>query len=286
MIELALFCRNEAPRIRSAIEALRSHADEIPARLLPLHVAVLENGSTDGTAEAATRAARELTEPDRFVVRVRSGLPAGKTAAWNVFVESATAELLLFMDSDVVAAPGALRTLLTELDGDPGLDLVSAVPSVPAGFQPTGFWQSVFAVPYHGLRPAPSVTGTLYGARRDRLRPLDPDILHEDLALALRHEGAFAVCREARVHVTPPKTFGEFIHQRVRCLRADLAAERRSGKDVAPHRRRSFGDVLDFLRAGGPIRLAAFLFARVVATTIARRQGPGHGGGWLPRAGR
>lgn len=285
MIELALFCRNEAPRIRGALAALRTEAETLPGHLLPLRVVVLENGSTDGTARVARQGARELSD-NGFQVQVRDGLPPGKIRPWNAFLESATADFLLFMDSDVLAAPGSIGGVIEELAADRSLDLVSAVPSVPAHFEPIGFWQSVFAVPYHGLRPAESVTGNLYAARRDRLNPLDPDLLHEDLALSLRHEGAFGISDRARVYVTPPATFREFVRQRVRCLRADLTAQERFGRKVTSHRRRRLSDLTDFLRAGGPVRLAAFLFARLVAMAIARWQGPRYGGGWLPEAGR
>lgn len=286
MIELGLFCRNEAPRVHGAIAALRTQADSLPERLRPLRVVVLENGSTDATAEVAEKAGRELAEEGVFEVEVRAGLPAGKTRSWNAFLDSAAAEILVFMDADVMAAPGAIATVIDELLADPSLDLASAIPSVPAGFRAAGFWQSVFAVPYHGLRPAESVTGNLYAGRRDRLLPLDPDILHEDLALSLRHEGAFSVSASARVYVTPPRDFREFIRQRVRCLRADMTEARRFNKDVASHRRREIRDVADFLRAGGPVRLGAFIAARACAATIAHWRGPQNGGGWVPEAGR
>lgn len=286
MIELALFCRNEAPRIRGALAALRQQAEQLPERLLPLRVVVLENGSTDDTAAVAARVARELAADGAFDVEIRAGLPAGKTRSWNTFLESTTAEILVFMDADVLPAPGAIATVVDELLAEPSRDLVSAVPSVPAEFRALNFWQSVFAVPYHGLRPAQSVTGNLYAARRDRLRPLDPDILHEDLALSLRHEGAFKVSGSARVHVTPPREFREFLRQRVRCLRADMTEAQRFGKEVAPHRRRDARDFADFLRAGGPVRLSAFIVARLLAAAIARWRGPQNGGGWLPEAGR
>lgn len=286
MIELALFCRNEAPRIRGAIAALGAQAGELSPHLLPLRVVVMENGSTDGSAEIAERAGRELADGDTFQVEVRAGLRPGKTRSWNAFLESAAADILVFMDADVVPAPGAIAAIIDELEADPSLDLVSAIPSVPGDFRATGFWQSVFAVPYHGLRAAESVTGNLYVGRRERLCPLDPDILHEDLALSLRHEGAFSVSSSARVYVTPPRDFTEFIRQRVRCLRADMTEAERFNTDVAPHRRRSARDLADFLRAGGALRLGAFIVARSVAATIARWRGAQNGGGWLPEAGR
>lgn len=286
MIELALFCRNEAPRVPAALVALSREAELLPVELWPLRVAVLENGSTDGTAAVAVKAARELQRPDLFEVEVRAGLPAGKTSSWNAFLASARADVLLFMDADVEPATGAVPVLVNELCSDPALDLISAVPAVAADFTALSFWQSVFAVPYHGLRPADSVTGNLYAGRRVRLSPLDAGILHEDLALSLRHEGAFRVSTAARVYVTPPRRLGEFLRQRVRCLRADMTEEKRFEKDVAPHRRRHARDVFDFLRAAGPLRLGAFLFARAVASAIARWQGPHSGGGWFPDAGR
>lgn len=286
MIQLALFCRNEAPRIEGAIASLRAQADALPVSLLPLQLVVLENGSTDCTAALARQAGAAWTAHGTYEVEVRAGLPAGKTRSWNAFLQSATSGIVAFMDADVRPGAGAIAAAVEELLGDPALDIVSAIPGLQAGFHASGFWQSVFAVPYHGLRPAQSVAGNLYVARRDRLEPLDPDILHEDLALSLRHEGAFSVSRCARVYVTPPRDLREFLRQRVRCLRADITEQKRFGKDVAPHRRRELRDVAAFARAGGPHRLAAFLFARAVAAGVARWQGPHAGGEWMPDAGR
>jgi len=70
-------------------------------------VIVVDNGSTDGTAEAF--AARGVT-----VVRFDEGV--GFAQACNAGAAAGDSPLVLFLNSDVLARPGALRVLLDALD--------------------------------------------------------------------------------------------------------------------------------------------------------------------------
>ena len=80
-------------------------------------IVVVDNGSSDGTAEAIG---------DRFpeVTLVRLDEPAGFAAACNRGAERGTAEDILFLNSDVFATPDAVDTLARELAARP--DCVAA----------------------------------------------------------------------------------------------------------------------------------------------------------------
>jgi GT2 family glycosyltransferase len=72
---------------------------------------VVDNGSTDGTAEAIAAA-----YPDATVVRLDSGV--GFAEACNRGAAVGDAPLVLFLNSDVLARPGALEALVGALRAD------------------------------------------------------------------------------------------------------------------------------------------------------------------------
>ncbi|MBL8583581.1 MAG: glycosyltransferase family 2 protein [Rhizobiaceae bacterium] len=79
---------------------------------------VVDDGSTDGTAEAV----RQVGDPRlRLVV-----LPSrqGANAARNAGVEAASSPLIGFLDSDDVYLPHRLRSVLHRFDADPTLNLL------------------------------------------------------------------------------------------------------------------------------------------------------------------
>jgi N-acetylglucosaminyl-diphospho-decaprenol L-rhamnosyltransferase len=74
---------------------------------------VVDNGSTDGTREAIAAAYPEAT-----VVRLEQGV--GFAEACNRGAAVGDAPLVLFLNSDVLARPGALEALVGALRADPG----------------------------------------------------------------------------------------------------------------------------------------------------------------------
>jgi len=274
MLDAAVFCRNEEDTIGGSLRGLRDQTAGLDPARLPLRAFVMENGSSDRTAAAARKAAVALEDPGRFEVLVRAELPAGKAGAWNAFLGEARAPLVAFVDADVRLSDGALGAMLDLLTATPALDLVGATPSVSPDFIPRGFWQDVFTVPYRSLRPAPSLSGNAYVARRSALTPLPLDTVNEDLLLAMRHADRFALCPASRVYVVPPAGVAAFVLQRARILRGDRIERRRSGQTVARHRRRASGDLLAFYRAAGATKLLAFLAAIAAAAACSRLPGP------------
>jgi chlorobactene glucosyltransferase len=131
-VSIVIPARNE----EAAIEAtVRSH---LAAEYPDLEVLVVEDRSTDGTAEILTAMARI----DRRL-RVIPGCdpPAGwlgKPHALHVGATAARGELLLFADADVRYHPSGLREAVAFLQGE-GLDFLALIPR----FEMKGFWENV-----------------------------------------------------------------------------------------------------------------------------------------------
>jgi glycosyltransferase involved in cell wall biosynthesis len=112
--------RDEAHRIAPCIRSLL--AQDVDCEIL-----VLDDGSTDGTADVVRAAAGG--DPRLRVLDGRP-LPAGwlgKPHACQQLADAARGDVLVFVDADVVVAPGGLAATLAVLDAA-GLDLASPYP--------------------------------------------------------------------------------------------------------------------------------------------------------------
>jgi GT2 family glycosyltransferase len=91
-----------------------------------LQIVVVDDGSSDGTAEALAAA-----HPDVEVVRLSPAV--GFTRAANLGLAQARGDILLLLNSDTEVAPGAFTSLLAAFARDPRLGVAGAALHYPDG---------------------------------------------------------------------------------------------------------------------------------------------------------
>ncbi|MDX1570049.1 MAG: glycosyltransferase family 2 protein [Xanthomonadales bacterium] len=134
-VSILIPARNEAPGIQAAVRSALAASDG------PLEVVVLDDGSSDGTADRV----RELAEADGRV-RLISGKAlaegwCGKQYACRQLAGVARHGWFLFLDADVRIAPGAVPRLIAEARRR-RTDLLSGFP-----YQKTGTWGEKAVIP-------------------------------------------------------------------------------------------------------------------------------------------
>lgn len=77
----------------------------------PLEIIVVNDGSTDDTAEILTKWQGKI----EIIQQANGGAPAARNAGWRV----STGEYLLFCDADVTLKPHAIARMLAALESDP-----------------------------------------------------------------------------------------------------------------------------------------------------------------------
>lgn len=124
-VAVVIPARNEAEVIGAAVTSLASQAFNGL-----IHLIVVDDGSTDGTAEAALAAARTAGALPRFTLLRAAAPPAGWTGklwALSQGVAAASklgADYLLFSDADTRHAPTSVSSLVATAETQ-GRDLVS-----------------------------------------------------------------------------------------------------------------------------------------------------------------
>jgi glycosyltransferase involved in cell wall biosynthesis len=109
LVSVMIGAYNAAPYLGEAIESVFAQDYE------PIELIVVDDGSTDDTAEVARSFAG---------VHVISQANGGNGAARNRAVEEASGDLYAFLDADDRFSPGKLTLQKAALDADPGLDMV------------------------------------------------------------------------------------------------------------------------------------------------------------------
>ncbi|MEV4556675.1 bifunctional polysaccharide deacetylase/glycosyltransferase family 2 protein [Kitasatospora sp. NPDC049285] len=214
---------NESAGIEAAVRSLLA-SDH------PVEVIVVDDGSTDGTAD--------LVESLRLpCVRVVRQANAGKPAALNNGLRHARAELVVMVDGDTVFEPDAVRMLVQPF-ADRRVGAVSGNAKVVNRGGLLGRWQHIEYVVGFNLdrrlfdlaQCMPTVPGAVGAFRRSallRIGGVAEETLAEDtdLTMALCRAGWRVVYEErARAWTEAPATLGALWRQRYRWCYGTLQA--------------------------------------------------------------
>ncbi|CAG6397794.1 glycosyltransferase [Streptomyces cocklensis] len=214
---------NESAGIEAAVRSLLA-SDH------PVEVVVVDDGSTDGTAELV----ESLRLPGVRVIRQAN---AGKPAALNTGIAAASFDLLVMVDGDTVFEPDAVRALVQPF-ADPRVGAVSGNAKVVNRGGLLGRWQHIEYVVGFNLdrrlfdlgQCMPTVPGAVGAFRRSallRVGGVSDETLAEDtdLTMALCRDGWRVVYEEGAVAWTEaPASLGALWRQRYRWCYGTLQA--------------------------------------------------------------
>ena len=215
---------NEAVGIERAVRSLA--ASDYPE----LEVVVVDDGSTDGTAQLV----ESLSLSSVRLVRQAN---AGKPAALNRGIEEAQHDVIVMVDADTIFEPGTLKRLVLPLQED-DVGGVSGNTKVGNRRRLLGRWQHIEYVMgfnldrrlYDVLQCMPTVPGAIGAFRRSALAQVggvSGATLAEDtdLTLALGRAGwRVAYVEEARAWTEAPTTLRALWRQRFRWSYGTLQA--------------------------------------------------------------
>ena len=205
-----------------------------------LEVLMLDDGSTDGTAQIARAAIGKLSVPPHMSVTIiEAAQNRGKAAVLNTGLALASHELIVTIDGDTTLHKPALRQIVERLLSDPeGLAAVAGAVLVrnPAvnlttGAQQWDYFHGIAAVKrmqsmYHGTLVA---QGAFSVYRKSALLAVGgwPQTVGEDIVLTramLRRGWRIGYAEDAIVFTNAPTTVRQLLQQRKRWSRGMIEA--------------------------------------------------------------
>lgn len=203
-------------------ECIANTVRSLVASDYPVEVIVIDDGSTDGTADIV----EAMWLRDVRVVRQRN---AGKPAALNNGIAHARHDIIVMMDGDTVFEPSTVRELVQPF-ADPRVGAVAGNAKVGNRDSMIGAWQHIEYVMgfnldrrmYDLLRCMPTIPGAVGAFRRDaldRIGGMSEDTLAEDtdVTMAMHRDGWRVVYAEnARAWTEAPETVQQLWSQRYR----------------------------------------------------------------------
>ncbi|MCX5293730.1 bifunctional polysaccharide deacetylase/glycosyltransferase family 2 protein [Streptomyces sp. NBC_00183] len=220
----------------------------------PIEIIVVDDGSTDGTSDIARDAAVSLGMTNVRVIRQEN---AGKPAALNNGVRSASHDIVVMMDGDTVFEPDTVRQLVQPF-ADPAVGAVAGNAKVGNRDTVIGAWQHIEYVMgfnldrrmYDLLRCMPTIPGAIGAFRREaviQVGGMSEDTLAEDtdITIAMHRAGWRVVYQEhAKAWTEAPGSLKQLWSQRYRWSYGTMQAlwkHRKSLTDKGPSGR--FGRV-------------------------------------------
>ncbi|MDQ4490287.1 bifunctional polysaccharide deacetylase/glycosyltransferase family 2 protein [Sinomonas sp. ASV486] len=214
---------NESAGIEAAVRS-------IAASTHPVEIIVVDDGSSDGTADLV----ESLGIPGVFVIRKENG---GKPSALNAGLRAASYEIVVMVDGDTVFEPHTVHALIQPL-ADPRVGAVSGNTKVVNRGGILGAWQHIEYVVGFNLdrrlfdlaECMPTVPGAIGAFRRGALLYIggvSSDTLAEDtdLTMSLCREGWRVVYKDdALAWTEAPATLGALWKQRYRWCYGTLQA--------------------------------------------------------------
>ncbi|MGW2997331.1 glycosyltransferase, partial [Streptomyces sp. NPDC001193] len=203
-------------------ECIANTLNSLAASDYPIEVIVIDDGSTDGTADI-------VEEMDLPFVRLIRKVNGGKPSALNAGVAAASHDIIVMMDGDTVFEPSTVRELVQPF-GDPGIGAVAGNAKVGNRDSLIGAWQHIEYVLGHNLDRRmydmlgviPTIPGAVGAFRREALQRvggMSDDTLAEDtdITIAVLCDGWRIVYAEyARAWTEAPASLQQLWSQRYR----------------------------------------------------------------------
>ncbi|RKE22549.1 cellulose synthase/poly-beta-1,6-N-acetylglucosamine synthase-like glycosyltransferase [Streptomyces sp. TLI_171] len=203
-------------------ECIANTLNSLAASDYPIEVIVIDDGSTDGTADI-------VEEMDLPFVRLIRKVNGGKPSALNAGVAAAAHDIVVMMDGDTVFEPSTVRELVQPF-GNPGIGAVAGNAKVGNRDSLIGAWQHIEYVLGHNLdrrmydvlNVIPTIPGAVGAFRKEALRAvggMSDDTLAEDtdITMAVLCEGWRIVYAErARAWTEAPASLQQLWSQRYR----------------------------------------------------------------------
>ncbi|WP_405544886.1 bifunctional polysaccharide deacetylase/glycosyltransferase family 2 protein [Streptomyces phaeochromogenes] len=257
---------NEKECIANTLESLAKSTH-------PIEIIVVDDGSTDDTSQIARDAARSFGMTNVRVIRQEN---AGKPAALNNGVRSASYDIVVMMDGDTVFEPDAVHQLVQPF-ADPEVGAVAGNAKVGNRNTIIGAWQHIEYVMgfnldrrmYDLLRCMPTIPGAIGAFRRDAVLEvggMSEDTLAEDTDITIAmHRGGWRVVYQehARAWTEAPASLKQLWSQRYRWSYGTMQAlwkHRKSLTDKGPSGR--------FGRVGMPLVVIFQIITPVFAPLI------------------
>lgn len=204
------------------LECIANTLNSLAASDYPIEVIVIDDGSTDGTADI-------VEEMDLPLVRLIRKVNGGKSSALNTGIAAASHDIIVMMDGDTVFEPSTVHELVQPF-GDPAIGAVAGNAKVGNRDSLIGAWQHIEYVLGHNLdrrmydmlgviQTIPGAVGAFRKEALRRVGGMSDDTLAEDtdITIAVLCDGWRIVYAEhARAWTEAPASLQQLWSQRYR----------------------------------------------------------------------